>query len=324
MSNDETIAEYGRRICRAVDYITANLTESLSVDEIAQAAPFSKYHFQRLFKAVVGETVAEFTRRLRLERAATRLIFNPQADITAIAIDLGFSSSQNFAKAFRKQFEMSPSEYRETNSVDNQPSRTVIRTSGNADSTNGNTLRTAGNAGQSDSTYDSSTLLNESKNRSSEMSVEVKTLPSIRVAYVRHFGSYDDPGTEQAFQQLRHWAEPRGLHDASKYLGIPWDNPDVTDVGKCRFDACLMIDEHIAVGPNMNVQIIDGGKYAVYPCEVVGRDFDRPWTQLLRDWLPGSGYLPADGYRFEVYHNDGDEDTDSCWKLDVCLPVMPL
>ena len=219
---------------------------------------------------------------------------------------------------------MSPSEYRETHGVDNQAPRTVIRTAGNGDRTNGNMLRTDGNAGQFDTFYDSSSLMNESKQRAEAMTVKVKDMQSIRVAYVQHFGSYDDPGTEQAFDQLRQWAEPRGLHDSTRYLGIPWDNPDVTEVDQCRFDACLMIDEHISTGASINVQTISAGKYAVYGCEVIDQDFELPWTQLLRDWLPGSGYLTPDGHCFEVYRNDGHEDPNGCWQMDIYLPIELL
>nr|WP_235687753.1 helix-turn-helix domain-containing protein [Aeromonas veronii] len=62
---------------------------------------------------MVGETIAGFTRRLRMERAARRLLASPQSDITTLALAAGFSSSQNFAKAFRLHFAMSPSEYRQ-------------------------------------------------------------------------------------------------------------------------------------------------------------------------------------------------------------------
>ena len=59
-----TAMEYRRRICRAMDYISRNLESELSLEEIAQAASFSMFHFHRIFKAVVGETVSGFTRRL--------------------------------------------------------------------------------------------------------------------------------------------------------------------------------------------------------------------------------------------------------------------
>jgi AraC family transcriptional regulator len=89
------------------------LAAATTVAEIAAAALFSVFQFQRLFRAIVGESVAEFTRRIRLETAARRLVFWPQEDITSLAMELGFSSSQNFAKAFKSHFRISPTQYRE-------------------------------------------------------------------------------------------------------------------------------------------------------------------------------------------------------------------
>ncbi len=63
-------------------------------------------------RRVVGETVAEFTRRLRLEKAANRLLDGSGDDVTAIALECGFSSSQNFARAFRRRFDLTPTEFR--------------------------------------------------------------------------------------------------------------------------------------------------------------------------------------------------------------------
>lgn len=107
-----TATDYRKRVCQAMNFISRHLDRDLSLDEIARAACFSKHHFHRIFKAVVGETVAAFTRRLRLEFAANRLLSNPEDEITKIALDCGFSSSQNFAKAFRQHFGTSPSGYR--------------------------------------------------------------------------------------------------------------------------------------------------------------------------------------------------------------------
>lgn len=95
-----TVKEYKKRVCQAMNFISQNLERELTLEEISLAATFSKFHFHRIFKAAVGETIAEFTRRLRLEMAANRLLSYPDEDITKVALDCGFSSSQNFAKAF--------------------------------------------------------------------------------------------------------------------------------------------------------------------------------------------------------------------------------
>ena len=96
-----TTVDYKRRICRAMNFISQNIEREISLEEVAESASFSAFHFHRIFSAAVGETVAVFTRRLRLESAANRLASASDLDITTIAMDCGFSSSQNFSKAFR-------------------------------------------------------------------------------------------------------------------------------------------------------------------------------------------------------------------------------
>ena len=64
--------EYRTRINRAMDYIENNIDSSLSLDTIAHAAAFSPFHFHRVFKALVGETLNTFVQRVRIERAAAR------------------------------------------------------------------------------------------------------------------------------------------------------------------------------------------------------------------------------------------------------------
>ena len=299
-NNQRASDEYRRRICRAIDFINANLANNPSMAEIARAAAFSCFHFQRLFCAVVGESVAQFTRRVRLETAARHLLFRPQADVTGIAISLGFSSSQNFAKAFRKHFGALPTEYREQH--------------------RGSSPAGAGteslelHAGVTFGTWPVRL----------EAAVTVRCLSAVRVVYQRHFGSYRDPGVQAAFDRIVRWAKPCGLDVFDQYRGIPWDDADITSGDRCRFDACLIVPEDARLDAGVNWQTIPAGRYAAFATEVVDNDFELPWTRLMRDWLPPSGFQPADGPRFEVYHTDGSRDPGGHWQIEICLPVEPL
>jgi AraC family transcriptional regulator len=277
-----------------VDYINGHKNENLSVAEIASAAPFSPFHFQRLFRAMLGESVGEFTRRIRLEAAARRLKLVPSQDITGLAIELGFSSSQNFAKAFKKHFDVAPSQYRD--SLTSLPKQTSAE----------------------------EVLANIVPNKErcrDEVSVVVRE--PTKVAYLRHFGSYNDPEVQVAFEQLETWAHARDLGDR-EFVGIPWDDAEITPNQKCRFDACVAIAEDAWFGKGVNYQTIPGGKYASLRCEIVHNNFESPWNVLLGQWLPSSGFQPSDGPRFERYHSDGSRDPQGKWDIEVCLPVKPL
>jgi len=64
--------DYVKRVNRAIDHIVRNLAGPLSLDEVSEAAGFSPFHFHRVFKSLLGETLNQFVKRLRLERALYR------------------------------------------------------------------------------------------------------------------------------------------------------------------------------------------------------------------------------------------------------------
>ncbi|MEO1129122.1 MAG: AraC family transcriptional regulator [Planctomycetota bacterium] len=100
------------RIEAARRLLEQRLDEQVPLEELAAAAHYSMFHFHRLFRSVVGETVREHQRRLRLERAAHRLVHG-DADILSIAIDAGYDSHEAFTRAFRRRFDVAPSAFRD-------------------------------------------------------------------------------------------------------------------------------------------------------------------------------------------------------------------
>jgi AraC family transcriptional regulator len=65
-----TEQDYRERIVRALVYIQQHPDDDLELEQVAGVAAFSSFHFHRIFRGLVGETLKEHTRRLRLERAA--------------------------------------------------------------------------------------------------------------------------------------------------------------------------------------------------------------------------------------------------------------
>jgi AraC family transcriptional regulator len=84
---------------------------NLSLAEIARAVHCSPFHLARLFRASVGSSIHQYRLRLRLALALERLADGP-ANLTDLALDLGFSSHSHFTAAFRRSFGTSPSAFR--------------------------------------------------------------------------------------------------------------------------------------------------------------------------------------------------------------------
>lgn len=112
-TTSRTEAEYLAAISRVVRFIQSALDEVLTPRQLAGVAGFSPHHFHRIFRAVVGETVMDFIRRLRLERAAYRLKTTNDS-VFSIAIDGGYGSQEAFARVFQAYFGMAPRDYRQT------------------------------------------------------------------------------------------------------------------------------------------------------------------------------------------------------------------
>ena len=84
----------------------------VSLNTLTARAGWSPFHFHRAFREVVGETPKQYTLRLRLERAAARLSASSDP-VLSIAADAGFASPEVFTRAFRRQFGVTPSAFRQ-------------------------------------------------------------------------------------------------------------------------------------------------------------------------------------------------------------------
>ncbi|ORM66349.1 AraC family transcriptional regulator [Pantoea rodasii] len=94
-----------------VDWIEANLTDELNIDLITLKSGYSKWHMQRMFKEMTGQTLASYTRKRRLTMSAMalRLTSMPLIDI---AVRFGFDNQQNFTRVFKSHFSLTPGAYR--------------------------------------------------------------------------------------------------------------------------------------------------------------------------------------------------------------------
>lgn len=102
------------KIIRAIDFIEDNLAEEITLEQIAQKSFFSPYHFHRIFTALTGISVGDYVRRRRLTEAALELI-NTKTRIIEISVGWGFESQATFSRAFKKQFGITPAQYRNAN-----------------------------------------------------------------------------------------------------------------------------------------------------------------------------------------------------------------
>lgn len=111
-----------------LEYIEEHISERISLEEVANAAGYSKYHLHRMFSVVIGITMYQYIKRRQLTEAAKRLIFSADP-IIQIALDAGYDSQQAFSLAFKKIYKLNPQKFRRVNHY--RPIQLVFEMTGN-------------------------------------------------------------------------------------------------------------------------------------------------------------------------------------------------
>ena len=95
-----------------IDYIEDHLNGKLTLDTIAVAVHYSKYHLHRMFSNTLGMTIHDYVVRRQLTEAAKLLVFSKKS-IIEIALFCGYESQQSFSATFKAMYKLPPAEYRE-------------------------------------------------------------------------------------------------------------------------------------------------------------------------------------------------------------------
>jgi AraC family transcriptional regulator len=292
-------SEYTRRINRVIDYLRANLDRPVKLKELARVACFSEFHFHRVFGAVAGETLNNFTIRLRLEKAARLLRFSKR-NLTDIALDCGFSSSATFSRAFRFGYDTSPSHFRMSGEIKKSKIRKAI------------------NTGQE---Y---VLPMSAEEKKTAFPVRLIDLPERRVAYIRVTDAFEMDRVLDAFKTMVAWAKSQGIFSRGILFGMTMDDPDVTPKHLYRYEVCLASSAPFECMEGMSKLRIPAMRYAATRISGDIRMVATAWDYLIRSWLINSAYEPEHAPALEIFLNKEIATDWSHFELELCLPIRKL
>ncbi len=101
-----------RAFTRVREYMDANLSERITLKDLARIAEASRFHFARQFRIRTGESPMGYLLRARIERAKDVLRKDDSATVADIAAMLGFADQSHFTRTFRRLVGTSPTDYR--------------------------------------------------------------------------------------------------------------------------------------------------------------------------------------------------------------------
>lgn len=281
-----------------MDHVLRHLDGPLRLEEVARAADFSPCHFHRVFKSLVGETLNDFVKRHRLERALRAMSHAPSRSLTEIALDCGFSSSSDFSRSFKSRYGVPPSVFdletwrkskreRMQDTVEGEEYRGLLDKLPAGENPDGFTAT-------------------------------IRTIPPRTVAYIRIADPYRG-GVTEAVERLVAWARAKGVADG-QWLGYMWEDPEIVALEDCRYDAAVVVDD---VQPEGEIGRFDFPSLRVAEVMVRGPiDLEmRAIDWLYGTWLPQSGFEPDDQPSFEAWDGMPFAHGYEHFELAVQLPI---
>ena len=290
VSSSPTPADYIARVNRAIDHIVQGLDQPLNLEQVAQVADFSPFHFHRVFRALMGETLNDFINRQRLERALFLMSHDRDRSLTDVALDCGFSSSSDFSRSFKKRYGVPPSVIDLATFRDNRRQQ-----------------------------LDGLPRLPPGENPDG-FEVHVRRLPQRTLAYIRVLDPYQPDRVKNATERLMTWASENNVLD-NRWYGYMWEDPEIVALADCRYDIAVEVKE---VDPTGEIGRIQFPPMTVAEIEIRGSvELElRALDWLFGSWLPNSGYLPSDQPSFEAFIGRPFEHGEEYFELHAQLPIV--
>ena len=279
------------RINDVLFYIHQDISRDLTARELAKVASYSEQHFHRTFQRVVGESVNQYIRRIRMEYAANQFMFDPQAKVIDIVNKSGFSSASSFNRAFKSVFNMSPKEWRNHDlQISDKP---YLK--------------------------DKEIALGYERVANHDLPMpKIIEVPSRMAAYVRHTGY--NRSISNAWLLLKAWAMTEG-RDFSVQYGLHHSNPAWVALEQCCYVACIEIERPISVRGVVNQFVIPGGLHAVFPLSGIYGELLPKLSLILEHWLPESGFKLRATPAYVHYIKNHFLNQNEEFELDFYLPI---
>lgn len=303
---------YIARVNTALDYIELHLATPMTLEELAEVAHFSKFHFHRIFQSVVGESLFNYILRIRLEKAASLLQTQSNKSVSEIALQCGFSDLSIFSRNFKKHFNLAPSSYKKQ--IDQKSNQSQMHR-------NKRHMPTP-----TDSYFCSETkTLKWTGTMEVIKNISIQHIETTTLAYNRSLGPYQ--GNTALYQKHRNelfaWANTQNLiqRDDFNYLVLYHDNPNVALNDNQKMSLCVTVPSETEVEGIIGKMELQAGSYLVCQCELSPADFPKVWEWIYGQWFPNNPYVPADAPYFERYP---EPPQGTAFKVDFCIPVQTV
>ena len=281
------------RYKRLITFINQKFKEHIQIEDIEEAAFYSYRNINRIFNALHHETIGQYIKRLRLEKAAEYLKYSDKA-ISDIALDIGYSDLAAFSKAFKAKFQCSPAVFRNTQQV----KRDII----------------------------SKSIHPEAEQEGEYLNFEIEALPEMQILYLEYHGNYEHiSAIKNTWEKLLAYAlKHQLLQDQSILLAEILDDNDITDHINCRYHAGLILEKQIdfSLEGLFKTKTIAAQKYAKFIHKGSHESSTETYDQIYAQWIHHAQLELADQATLEFYPNDDGNTPEDELITEIYIPII--
>ena len=275
-------------ISKVLHYINQNLSSPLSLENLADVANYSPFHFQKVFSEALLESPKQYIIRLRLERAAHFIKMYPTLPISEIASGCGFSSPAVFSRAFKNYYSVTAEVFRE------MPAEKIMALSKQKGENDNSLLIDPWIK-----------LINNPLENLHDIEISplpvIKNYPTLIFACVQTTLNHPE-SISFAFKSLMKWAIPNDMViPEMKYIGICLDAPFYTSKDKCRYLAGIEVNKEIKSKKGIDITTLNEGKYASFSSLGTQEYTLNQVVALNHKYLPDMGYEIAEIICYEIF-----------------------
>lgn len=220
---------YQQKVNEVIDYISTNLHLPLQLGKIADHIHVSQRQLLRIMHSSLHEPLYTYIARQRIERAVLYMQ-TQQMSLTQLAGLVGYDNPQSFSKAFKKQLGISPKTY--IKELQAKLERYV----------------------------------KNNEHKYDDLHPVICREKPMDLVYIRIFGKYGEKEPyETAWQKLMEFLKKNEvLSSKTRFIGISFDDPNITHADQCRFYACATVPKKLMPTGEVGTIRLPEGTYAVY------------------------------------------------------------
>ncbi|RPH31414.1 MAG: AraC family transcriptional regulator [Bacteroidales bacterium] len=289
MIQDKTKSYYQQKVTDVLQYVNNNIGGDLSVKTLSAHFGISFFHFHRIMKAAINESLGAYIDRIRFETAIKLLRYSNEP-LTDIASHIGYLDLSSFSKAFSKEFGLSPLEFRNNKAI-------VLNTHIDY-------------------------RVSEEKKIITNLKPKIISIPDKKVCCINVVGKYGSEGTYKAWDELGDFVMKNKIVGwRPDVFAVYYDDPDIVGIESCATDLCIATKKIFKEEGRIKAKTIAGGKFVVFRYK---GSYDYLWelyNSIYKDWVLFSDLKIRDLPSIEKYLNFEHNTKPNNLLTEIYIPI---